>query len=438
MPALGGGSPSDEVMVDYVGNMMEQEFGIGIPHHDDTAYIEVPSKITELHNVMNNGGKLGWTCLHCGFNCKGPFNATKLKAHLARIPGQDVRSCTATNVAPNVLDMYKRQWQQYLDKKNHKKRKYIEQEEQSEQLAAAHVAAMIQRGTSREATNLRSAQQQQQLIANQPNRLTKSTESKKKNAFPGKQRFLTGKHPGVSEANLKMDSLITSFILRGGRAFNTVEDPDLLQIIRHARFIGDNYKPPDRKKISGDLLNLQYDELYARNVKALKDDADIFGIALYSDGATIAKTPFINVLGSGWKITNACLEIHDCNKQLVEGGKKDAQYITTLISKHIDFLDPRKELVDMVIFDGASNMQKAARALESLYPLVTGVHGAEHVVSLFFSDIAKTEIGGIYVKVYKQFYKWFGGRHQAVHSIFMEKVQSHNNRKIGLVRASET
>jgi hypothetical protein len=41
-------------------------------------------------------------------------------------------------------------------------------------------------------------------------------------------------------------------------------------------------------------------------------------------------------------------------------------------------------------------------------------------------------------KVYKQFYKWFDGRHQAVHSIFMEKVQSHNNRKIGLVRASET
>ena len=103
MPALGGGSPSDEAMVDYVGNMMEQEFGIGIPHHDDTAYIEVPAKITALHNVMNNGGKLGWTCLHCSFNCKGPFNATKLKAHLARIPGQDVRCCTATQMCHQIF-----------------------------------------------------------------------------------------------------------------------------------------------------------------------------------------------------------------------------------------------------------------------------------------------------------------------------------------------
>jgi hypothetical protein len=36
----------------------------------------------------------------------------------------------------------------------------------------------------------------------------------------------------------------------------------------------------------------------------------------------------------------------------------------------------------------------------------------------FFPDnIAKTEFGQIYVKIYKQFYKWFGGRHQTVHSI---------------------
>jgi hypothetical protein len=42
------------------------------------------------------------------------------------------------------------------------------------------------------------------------------------------------------------------------------------------------------------------------------------------------------------------------------------------------------------------------------------------------------------VTVYKQFYKWFGGRHQACYSMFIEAVQQHNNCKIGLVRASET
>jgi hypothetical protein len=149
-------------------------------HKSAEEYIEVPAKITDLNRVLNNGGKLGWTCLRCSFNCKGPFNATKLKAHLARMSGQNVRCCTATDVPPNLLDMYKRQWQQYLEQKNHKKRKAIDLVEESEQLAKAHVAAMIERGTSREARNLRIAQQQQQLIANQPNMLTKSTESKKK------------------------------------------------------------------------------------------------------------------------------------------------------------------------------------------------------------------------------------------------------------------
>jgi hypothetical protein len=31
----------------FSSNMMEQEFGIGNPQHDDTAYIEVPAKITD-------------------------------------------------------------------------------------------------------------------------------------------------------------------------------------------------------------------------------------------------------------------------------------------------------------------------------------------------------------------------------------------------------
>ena len=40
-------------------------------------------------------------------------------------------------------------------------------------------------------------------------------------------------------------------------------------------------------------------------------------------------------------------------------------------------------------FDGAGNVQKADRSLEAKFPRSYSLHGGEHVISLFFSDIAK-------------------------------------------------
>jgi hypothetical protein len=43
-------------------------------------------------------------------------------------------------------------------------------------------------------------------------------------------------------------------------------------------------------------------------------------------------------------------------------------------------------IVDLVFFDGASNVQNAGKILRAYNPqiLTVGHHGAEHVVSLFF------------------------------------------------------
>ena len=43
----------------------------------------------------------------------------------------------------------------------------------------------------------------------------------------------------------------------------------------------------------------------------------------------------------------------------------------------------------MFFFDGASNVQKAGDLLMAKYPRTFCFHGGEHVVSLFFSSIAK-------------------------------------------------
>ena len=48
----------------------------------------------------------------------------------------------------------------------------------------------------------------------------------------------------------------------------------------------------------------------------------IFGLGLLGDGATIARTPFINILGMCGDTPPVVIGIHDCTKHLIEGGKK--------------------------------------------------------------------------------------------------------------------
>ena len=51
--------------------------------------------------------------------------------------------------------------------------------------------------------------------------------------------------------------------------------------------------------------------------------------------------------------------------------------------------DKEKKNTDIFFFDGASNVQKAGEVLVAKYPRAMVLHGGEHVVSLFFDDIAR-------------------------------------------------
>ena len=69
---------------------------------------------------------------------------------------------------------------------------------------------------------------------------------------------------------------------------------------------------------------------------------------------------------------------------MTKGGKKDATYTTDLME---DIVDKTRTIIFW--FDGASNVQKAGKILEQKFPRAYSLHGGEHVVSLFFSDISK-------------------------------------------------
>ena len=51
--------------------------------------------------------------------------------------------------------------------------------------------------------------------------------------------------------------------------------------------------------------------------------------------------------------------------------------------------DFHEKYTDIFYFHGASNVQLGGKILEAAFPHTYSLHGGEHVVSLFFSDLAK-------------------------------------------------
>ena len=96
--------------------------------------------------------------------------------------------------------------------------------------------------------------------------------------------------------------------------------------------------------------------------------------------------------------------------------------------------------VDSIFFDGAASVQKPGKILAVKFPSITVLHGAEHVVSLFFSDIAK-RIPTIsqMISIYKKMYSVFGsGSYHSPHAIICRNSQAHFGQNVGLIRAADT
>ncbi len=96
-------------------------------------------------------------------------------------------------------------------------------------------------------------------------------------------------------------------------------------------------------------------------------------------------------------------------------------------------------VVDLLLFDGASNVQNAAKLASITYPHITVVHGAEHVVSLFFKDIfIKMSVFQCLSQFPKRFRNIFGSTCHGPHAIFKKHSIMHNNCiYIGFIKISE-
>ncbi len=88
------------------------------------------------------------------------------------------------------------------------------------------------------------------------------------------------------------------------------------------------------------------------------------------------------------------ISIQDCRKHLAEaeGGEKDASYVANLLEEKVMEYNPLKICTNVFYFDWASNVQKAGEVLMARFFCSFCFHGGKHVVSLFFSSIAKIKL----------------------------------------------
>ena len=115
----------------------------------------------------------------------------------------------------------------------------------------------------------------------------------------------------------------------------------------------------------------------------IQKEAEIFGLLFLGDGAKISRCPLLNILASANNITVSVLKIVDYKGHLADGNKNRWKIHLLSFLNHMREIDPGKKLIDIVMFDGASNVQLGENILKVHYPKLTVMRGVEHTVSLF-------------------------------------------------------
>ncbi len=189
------------------------------------------------------------------------------------------------------------------------------------------------------------------------------------------------------------------------------------------------------------MLNLNFVTKYQANKAALLKEAQTFGLAFLCDGDTVRRMVLLNILAMCADTPPITVSIQDCTMHMQDGGKKDASYTASLLfSDEVIKFDPQSSFTDVFFFDGASNVQKAGQILMAMFPRTFDFHGREHVVSLFFSSIAKIRPIKLLILKTCRFYNVFGsGANHAIHAQFIaQSALANKGKQVGLLHGAGT
>jgi hypothetical protein len=137
--------------------------------------------------------------------------------------------------------------------------------------------------------------------------------SRSSNSCSVASHFDSAQAGGVSASNsTKLTSAIAEYVYCKGLLFLSVEGTHFAQIIKLVKLAPSAYAPPTRKVLANELLDLSYENRMEKFMSRLEMDADVYGLSLFGDGATVHGMPLMNILASGVHEPSAVLAIIDC------------------------------------------------------------------------------------------------------------------------------
>ena len=240
--------------------------------------------VWDFENITKHGGpdpfSKYWKCGWCGMTLKG-WNATKAMNHAAKALGNnDVKSCSG-NIPKATLSLF----QAFRYKKIG--------------------AASLKRQHQEAFTESVSDNQKSLSVMFEAQRCRAS-----KSSSAGNRIDLNG---DVEASNsTRLTSAIAEFVFCKGLAFSTTEGEHFMQILKLACLVGGSYRPPTRKVLANELLKVSYENRLERYMRDLDVDADVYGLTLFGDGATVHGMPLMNILATGVGEPCAVLSIVDC------------------------------------------------------------------------------------------------------------------------------
>jgi hypothetical protein len=108
-------------------------------------------------------------------------------------------------------------------------------------------------------------------------------------------KLCTSDIPTNAIAGQRMDIAVANFIHSHMLSFSLTECPTFLKLLNTANSLGTGYLPPDRRKMSGPLLDMLYNTNKEEMIKNLHLESKIFGVTIFGDGATITNVPLMNM-----------------------------------------------------------------------------------------------------------------------------------------------
>ena len=132
------------------------------------------------------------------------------------------------------------------------------------------------------------------------------------------------------------------------------------------------------------------------------------------------------------------MKLVGCQVHSIDGRENNGTLICTRFLEKITTNYLHKSIMNVVMFDGALNVQLSSELLKKNYPKISVMCGVEHTVSIFFNYFFKIPVMNQIITYHKAIYKLFGYCiYHKPQSKFKSESYEFQNRKISLCSGND-